>query len=87
MSKLFIKRTKERMKNMIESGTLNPEQQYGLIESTIDDLLSTNPVSINEEFVKEHDNEIQEYTDQINSLQKKISERYLKTYNKILKEL
>ena len=87
MSKIYIKRIKERMKNMIESGTLNPEQQYGLIESTIDDLLSTNPTSINEDAVKEHDKEIHEHTEQINQLQKKISERYLKTYNKILEEI
>jgi len=87
MSELYIKRKKERMKNAIESGQLSPDQQYDLIEYTIDDLLNTNPVSINEEAVKEHDKKIKELTEQMNDLQKKISEQYIKTYNKLLEEI
>lgn len=87
MNELYVKRKKERMKTAIESGQLQPDQQYGLIEDTIDDLLNTNPVSINEAAVKEHDKEILDLTNQLNELQKKISDRYIKTYNKILEEL
>ena len=75
------------MKQAIESGQLTPEQQYGMIENTIDDLLSTNPVCINEDAVKEHDRVIKELTNQMNEINKKISEQYIKTYNKILEEI
>lgn len=87
MSKVFVKRVKERMKNAIESGQLSPDQQYGIIEDTIDNLLSTNPVSINEDAVKEHDKTIKDFSNQLNEIQKKISEQYIKTYNKLLEEI
>lgn len=79
---LFVERKKKNLKKAIESGMLNPEQQYGMIESTIDDLLIVN--AMNEDGVRQFQNKIDEYMDQLEELQSNISSLYKKTYESIL---
>lgn len=81
-SSLFVERKKKNLKKTIESGMLNPEQQYGMIESTIDDLLVVG--GINEEAVKQHDTAIESLMKQLEELQQGVSDRYKKTYESIL---
>ena len=78
----YVNRVKKRLKDAIESGMLNPEQQFGMIESTIDDLLSVD--GINEEAVKLFESEIEEFTKEIGVLQGKVADCYKRTYDKIL---
>ena len=61
---------------------LKPDQQYGMIEEIIDDLLATGNVS--EEMVSNFENQLNSYIDQLEQLQIKISEEYKKAYNRIL---
>jgi len=82
MSKVYVKRIQNKLKKAIESGMLNPEQQYGLIENSMDDLLSVN--QINEEAVKQFDKELNQLFREIEEIQKKIAELYKKTYDQIL---
>lgn len=81
MSK-YVERIQNKLKKAIESGMLNPEQQYGLIETCMDDLLSVN--KINEKAVTQFEEELEKLFDQLETTQKNISELYKKTYNKIL---
>jgi len=83
-SNLYLKRIQDKLKKAMESGMLNPEQQYGLIESTIDDLLSQTPSVINEDAVKQHDKEIQMQMKVLEDAQQKISDDYKKIYDYIL---
>lgn len=79
---LYLKRKQENLKKAMESGMLNPEQQYGLIESTIDDLLGVN--AINDESVKVYDVRLKTMLEQLEETQKQISEHYKAVYEKIL---
>ena len=78
----YVNRVKKRLKDAIESGMLKPEQQFGMIESTIDDLLSVG--GINEEAIKLFEDEIDELTKEIGVLQVKVADCYKRTYDKIL---
>ena len=79
---LYLKRKQENLKKAMESGMLNPEQQYGLIESTIDDLLGVD--AINDEAVKVYDDKLKTMVTQLEEMQKQISEHYKTVYEKIL---
>jgi len=81
---LYLKRIQDKLKKAIESGMLNPEQQYGLIETTIDDLLSQTPTVINEDAVLQHDKELQVQMKILEDAQQKISDDYKKIYDYIL---
>ena len=82
MNELYIKRIQNRMKKGIESGMLNPEQQYGLIETCIDDLLSVK--AINDAAVKQFEKDINDALKQLEELQNRIADIYKKTYENIL---
>lgn len=82
MSKIYLKRVQKKLKKAIESDMLNREQQYGLIESCLDDLLSVN--EINDEAVTQFEKQLDDYFNELENLQKKIAELYKKTYDKIL---
>ena len=79
---LFVERKKKNLKKAIESGMLNPEQQYGMIESTIDELLMVNAMS--EDGVRQFQNKVDHYMDQLEQIQTDISSLYKKTYESIL---
>ena len=79
---LYLKRQQIKLKKAIESGMLNPEQQYGMIEGVIDDLLLSKNVS--ENMVEAFENHINSYMKQLEQLQIEISEEYKKAYERIL---
>ena len=78
----YVERVQKKLKNAIESGMLNPEQQYALIETCMDDLLSVN--KINEKAVTQFEEELTKLFKQMEETQKNISELYKKTYDSIL---
>jgi len=82
MNELYKKRVKDKMKKAIESGMLNPEQQYGMIETTIDELLVIDGIS--SEAVELHDKKIETLINELETKQKELSEHYKFFYEKIL---
>ncbi len=83
MGNLYLQLTQEKLKQAIESGMLNVEQQYGMIESVIYDLLGTKLIS--EDAVMQHNTEIKTLAKEIEERQIRVSERYKKTYEALLK--
>ena len=80
--KLYLKRLQIKLKNSIESGRLPPDQQYLLIDDTIDRLLLTSDIS--EEQAKMFFDKIENYLKQLEQLQISISEEYKKAYSRLL---
>ena len=79
---IFLKRLQNRLKEAVELQGLPLEQQFAVIESSIDSLLQTNQISV--KAVEQHDEEIQKLTDDLLKIQKSISDRYKKTYDGIM---
>ena len=82
-SSLYLHITQEKLKNAIESGLLNVEQQYGMIDSVIYDLLGAKLIS--EDAAMQHYTEIKNLNKEIEERQVKASDRYKKTYEGLLK--
>ena len=61
---------------------LNPEQQYGMIESTIDDLLMVNAMS--EDGVRQFQDKLDSYIRQLEQIQTDISNLHKAAYESIL---
>ena len=81
-SNLYLERKKISMKKAIESGMLNGEQQYGMIESVIEDLLGHNLIS--EDAAGKFYTRQEEYIKRLDELQNDISGFYKKTFESIL---
>ena len=80
---LYLRLTQKKLKQAIESGMLNVEQQYGMIESVIYDLLGAKLIS--EDAVLQHSNEIETLSREIEERQIRVSDHYKKTYEGLLK--
>lgn len=79
---LYLERKKTSMKKAIESGMLNGEQQYGMIESVIEDLLGHSLIS--EDAASKFYDRQQDYIKRLEDLQNDISGFYKKTFDSIL---
>ena len=79
---LYLKRLQIKLKNSIESGMLKPEEQYMMIESTIDEMLSNH--FITEDVADKFYNRQDHYMKQLEELQIKISEFYKINYENLL---
>jgi len=79
---LYLERQQTILKDSIESGMLNPDQQYRMIENIIDNLLGTNNIS--EEHAKKFFDDIKRYSHKLEELQIQISEIYKDAYKRIL---
>ena len=82
MNNVYKNRIKDKLKKAIESGMLNPEQQYGMIETSIDELLIVDGIS--SEAVELHDNKVKKLMETLENTQKELSEHYKFFYEKIL---
>jgi len=82
-NKYYIRRQKDKLKKAMESGMLKPEQQWAVIDDTIDKLLVVKD-GIDVEAVKEFEKQINDHIDEINNIQIKINNLYKKAYDKLL---
>jgi predicted HTH transcriptional regulator len=89
MSNIGVKRIKKQMKEeWVNPSPENPRfSRYLTVDTAITRLANTHPISISEKAVTQHEEEVESITNQIFELQKKLDERYEKTYKKILDEL
>ena len=93
MNEIYIKRLKIKLKKVMESGMLSPEQQIAAIDDTLDKLAIDDNYA---ETVEKFEKTIEEIVGQLteieqkkpeNILQNKLFENYKKIYDNIMKDI